>query len=279
MKDCMYLDQHDEHMKGYNAKRAQTKQRIHTYCEYFRYYNTNPQFFMRPACIILRSFIERKKMLLYKLIMTKEDSQEFKSTKNHESSNKILEYMAAPPAKKAQIKSTKRHTASSDMSFLEMTKLKEKLAKIIKVYEKRAQRVSVELPERTSTGNVLDGTVSQLSAIKASPGFEVEHQFYDNYGLTKFKDQFERKRRNPAKKSQLFNSPDLQKPKNVRSTSKKLERANSFAKLSKFKQTRRSSEKGSTTSRNSKTHKRTVSSESVLNSPMRFHKYTSSNKC
>lgn len=38
---------------------------------------------MQPACSVLRNYVERKKMLLYKQIMTKEDSEEFKSTKNH----------------------------------------------------------------------------------------------------------------------------------------------------------------------------------------------------
>jgi hypothetical protein len=55
---------------------------------------------MKPACGLLRTYIERKKMLLYRLIMAKDDkdgkdSDSFKSTKNQDSSsNRVLDYAA-----------------------------------------------------------------------------------------------------------------------------------------------------------------------------------------
>jgi hypothetical protein len=111
-----------------------------------------------------------------------------------------------------------------------MSKLKEKLVRIIKVFEKGSTRVKMQLPEATSLGSFLDGTVSQLSAIKPAPNFESEHQYYDNYGLTKFKDQFEKKRR--IKKSQLICPSEYCRPKQ-KSQQKKLERANSLVKFGK----------------------------------------------
>lgn len=90
MKDLAYLDREEELLKSYNRNRIQTKQRVLQLCEYFKYYNNSPQFFMRPACAILRQYAERKKMLLYRKItreaqQIKEDSEEYRSTNNHES--------------------------------------------------------------------------------------------------------------------------------------------------------------------------------------------------
>ena len=68
----------------------QAKQKLLQLCEYFKYYNNNPQFFMRPAGNILRRYAEKKKMMLYRQIMArqthiKEDSEEYRSTNHHES--------------------------------------------------------------------------------------------------------------------------------------------------------------------------------------------------
>lgn len=170
-------------------------------------------------------------MLLYRLIMAKDDkdgkdSDSFKSTKNQDSSsNRVLDYAAV--TKKSREK--KKGDNSKDNSFEQMSKLKEKLVRIIKVFEK-SSKVKMQLPEATSLGSFLDGTVSQLSAIKPAPNFESEHQYYDNYGLTKFKDQFEKKRR--IKKSQLICPSEYCRPKQ-KSQQKKLERANSLVKFGK----------------------------------------------
>ena len=37
---------------------------------------------MKPANQVLKEYVQRKKMILYRYIMSKEDSEEFKSTKN-----------------------------------------------------------------------------------------------------------------------------------------------------------------------------------------------------
>lgn len=174
-------------------------------------------------------------MLLYRLIMAKDDkdgkdSDSFKSTKNQDSSsNRVLEY-AAVTKKSRERKKGENNSNNKDNSFEQMSKLKEKLVRIIKVFEKSSSKVKMQLPEATSLGSFLDGTVSQLSAIKPAPNFESEHQYYDNYGLTKFKDQFEKKRR--IKKSQLICPSEYCRPKQ-KSQQKKLERANSLVKFGK----------------------------------------------
>lgn len=42
------------------------------YCEYYKYYNNSPQFFMRPAEKILKTYENKKKMLIYRRIVAKE---------------------------------------------------------------------------------------------------------------------------------------------------------------------------------------------------------------
>jgi hypothetical protein len=61
-------------MKCYTGKRSISQQRLSKLCEYYKFYNNNPQFFMQPACTIIKTYTVRVKMLLYKQIMAKEDS-------------------------------------------------------------------------------------------------------------------------------------------------------------------------------------------------------------
>ncbi len=73
LKDMIHLHRDEELMKGFCGKKY-ARARIQRFCGYYKYYNNNPQLFMKPANQVLREYVQRKKMILYRYIMSKEDS-------------------------------------------------------------------------------------------------------------------------------------------------------------------------------------------------------------
>lgn len=141
------MDQQAEVLKGYCRNRPQLKQKLLDLCEYYKYYNKTPQFFMKPVCAILRRYAEKKKMLIYwqisREIKAKEDSEEYRSTNNYETENRVLDYLTVTKHQTSKLKSGKkasnaaRQTQNKNSSFEALKGLKEKLTKVIRTYERK----------------------------------------------------------------------------------------------------------------------------------------------